>query len=642
MLRSGAVPTTIVMHLLSFALGSLPLLSSAVFNPGLGVDGRQQPLLLADDRDLNSILNERVEAAIYAILEDFNSPGGVGIAVVHKSKEAGSGWTVEANGYGVAKMDGTRVTSDTLFGIGSNSKLFDIIATGLLISNETLSPRISWDTKIASIVPEWALMDPVASSESTIVDVMSHRTGLPRHDFLQPSDTVPGIIRRLRYLKPSTGFRELAQYNNFMYTLLSYLPRLLVGIPFETYVNEYILEPLGMHSTTYYSKSAAESGHLADGIGRDGVNQTEDPFGVGQARAYPFWAPNEGTPGHVLSGPGGVISNAKDMAIWLQTLLEEGQHPTNNNTVIPSEVIRWVASGVTVYIPVAQFPELSPIVYGGGQRRGTYRGFEFIQARHGGSVLGFKSQVTRIPNQNLGVAVLSNDEAFRDQIVEAIKNRIIDEVLNLQPIDWSARYKSQIIANLNARPVPTRPENPTLPSVPFSALAGTYRDSGYGTVELCLVSPANLISSPTASCRRLVDEVPTRLPGVVDPDIPTFVAKWKGFGVTHVSLTHFEHNLFNVSGWLSVPTRNSSEKPYWVQPDIHSDSHTSFLAEFSFASEGRGTGRKSGIGLRGLWGASEADVVERPWGESVEERSEAWFEKIESGRAEAGSTGFVP
>jgi hypothetical protein len=72
----------------------------------------------------------------------------------------------------------------------------------------------------------------------------------------------------------------------------------------------------------------------------------------------------------VISGAGGLISNAKDMvrgsflctsflllnlhqAIWLQTLLSEGRNPVDGETVIQDEVIRQVASGVTVAIPVA-------------------------------------------------------------------------------------------------------------------------------------------------------------------------------------------------------------------------------------------------------------------------------------------------
>ncbi|KAJ7038058.1 beta-lactamase/transpeptidase-like protein [Mycena alexandri] len=566
----------------------------------------QQPLSSGNSRA--EILTPKLEAAIDAILKEFNSPAGVGVAVVQKSSTSGE-WTVETAGYGVAKIDGTKVTSDTLFGIGSNSKLFNIVATGLLISNESLAPRISWNTKIASVLPDWGLLDPVASSESTILDVMSHRTGLPRHDFLS-HENVQEVIRGLRYLKPSTGFRELYQYNNHMYTLLSALPEVLVGIPFETYVNDFILEPLGMTSTTYYSKLAKESGHFADGLGRDGVNRTQDAFGVGRVRPLPYWAPNDGVPGNANSGDGGVISNAKEMAIWLQALLGEGQHPTENKTVIPAEVIRRVSSGVVVSVPVAQFPEGSPKVYGGGQSRGTYRGFEYIE--HGGAVWGFKSMITRIPDQNLGVAVLSNDDPFGGQIAEAVKFRILDEALSLEAVNWTERLKSQVISSIKNSIPTSRPTNPS-PSFPISELAGLYRHPGYGTLELCDVSA---ITPPSESCRQLLNEIPTTLPDVFDSLIPTLVATWRGFDVTHISFAHFEHNMFNTTGLYSVPTRNSSDKPFWV----NTISDPGFVAEF--ASE-----EKFGFGVRGFWGAG-ADV-ESPSGASVKDRAEAWFEKFD-------------
>ncbi|KAF7366888.1 Beta-lactamase class penicillin binding protein [Mycena sanguinolenta] len=583
-----------------FLLQTLVLQSVVLICAAPWPNAEQQHFSAGDDSpDRSNLLNARMDAAINAILKDFNTPGGVSVAVVQKSQN--SGWAVETKGYGFAKVDGTRVTEDTMFGIGSNSKLFDILATGLLISNKTLSPRISWDTKLASVMPEWKLMDPVASAETTILDAMSHRTGLPRHDFMPPTDTVSDTIRRLRYLKPSTGFREQWQYNNHMYTVLSYFPPLLTGVPFETYVTDNILEPLGMSSTTYFSKPAADSGHLADGMGRDGVNQTEDLFGMGQVRAYPFWAPNEGKPGDVISGAGGLISSARDMAIWLQTLLAEGRNPVDNKPVIPDDIIRRVSSGATVSIPAAEFLELSPVVYGGGQMRGTYRGFgkhlidflvDLAQINpHGGSVLGFKSQITRIPSQNFGVSVLSNDEPFGFQRLTGVEG-------------------------FEERPKTTpRSPNPTLPSVPFSVLAGAYRDMAYGTLDLCLVSPQNPPVSPSALCRQLIEEIPTALPGILDPLVPTLLARWNGFGVTHVSLAHFERNLFNVTGVFSIPTGNSSDKPYWVQSDTNPD----LTAEFSFDG-------KAGVGVRGFWGAGAG--VQSPRGDSAQERAEVWFEKI--------------
>ncbi|KAJ7712580.1 hypothetical protein B0H16DRAFT_1260073, partial [Mycena metata] len=85
--------------------------------------------------------------------------------------------------------------------------------------------------------------------------------------------------------------------------------------------------------------------------------------------------------------------------------------------------------------------------------------------------------------------------------------------------------------------------NPS-PSFPISELAGIYRHPGYGTIELCNVSA---IKPPSESCRHLLSDIPATLPDVLDPLVPTLVAKWRGVEVTHISLAHFEHNVYNAT-----------------------------------------------------------------------------------------------
>jgi hypothetical protein len=173
--------------------------------------------------------------------------------------------------------------------------------------------------------------------------------------------------------------------------------------------------------------------------------------------------------------------------------------------------------------------------------------------------------------------------------------------------------------NSNDRPIPTsRSPSPTLPSIPFSALAGTYRDPGYGVLDLCFVSPESLVTSASESCRQLIDEIPTTLPAVLGPRIPPLLARWNRFEVTHAAFAHFEQNLFSVTAVLSVvrfqllflckhlmgshqSTGNSSDKPYWVQ--IETD--PSFdSAEFSFED-------KVGVGFQGLGVPDEGLAVPR-------------------------------
>ncbi|KAJ7575124.1 beta-lactamase/transpeptidase-like protein [Mycena floridula] len=295
-----------------------------------------------------TILNTDIDKFIQDVLAEWNSPAGLSVAVAKKADDGT--WLTETKGYGVAKHDGSKVTGETMFAIGSNSKvLIRLLATGLLISNESLSPRISWDTKIASVIPEWQLMDPVATTESTIVDLMSHRTDMPNHEFMySKEDDILSMIKRFNYIKPSAGFPDTYQYGTIMYTVLSYLPQTLLSIPFERYVQSNIFDRLGMKSATYSFQVANATGKLADGWGREGVNNNEDVFGKGTPRILEHW--NQGpSEGNFIAGPCGVVMNGNDAATLLKALLMEGQNPASSNeTVIPAAVIDKAATGIAV------------------------------------------------------------------------------------------------------------------------------------------------------------------------------------------------------------------------------------------------------------------------------------------------------
>ncbi|KAF7374353.1 Beta-lactamase class penicillin binding protein [Mycena sanguinolenta] len=557
------------------------------------------------------ILNLEVDAAVNAILADWNTPGGVAIAVVRMNNSGG--WQVETKGYGTAKADGTKIGPDTLF---------DVLSTGLLISNESLNPQISWTTKIGSLIPDWELMDPVASSQSTITDLMSHRTGLPRHNVafkFSMLDEVPSMVKRLRYLKPSTGFRENAQYNNMMYTVLSYLPTALLPHkpPFARYVKEHILDPLGMNSSTYSFAIANATGNLAQGFARVGINVTENPVGPGTTRVLPYLTPGVTEDGNGFSGPGGVLSTAVDVIRWLQMLLLNGQHPITNATIIPAAVIQTVATGISVWDGNADTPELSPLVYGGGQVQSTYRGHVMIE--HGGDWVGFHSQITRFPNDNFGIAVLTNDDTFGYAIKEVVKFRVIDSVFGLDPVDWSTRYQA-VMAEVEVPPPATPAPGNTTQPLPTTALARIYRNLGYGAdIELCAVLNAGRSASPT--CKTLLQQLNSRLPDqFVGMDL---VWAWGkvGLGASYVGLKHFDGGVYNLTGWLALPTVDDVSTSLWAYT---AGLDPGLTAEFDINTQ---KGTVAGFGIRGgIWGAGT--VEPEPTGNSVEERSEVWYAAV--------------
>ncbi|KAJ6462271.1 beta-lactamase/transpeptidase-like protein [Mycena vitilis] len=548
----------------------------------------------------STILSPEIDTFINNILAEWNSPGGVSVAVVRMDGQGG--WLVETKGYGNATASGARVTPDTIFAIASNSKLFDILATGLLISNDTLNPQLSWNTKMASVIPDWKLVDPIASSESTITDLMSHRTGLPGSDFsyFTANDTIPALLQRLKYLKPSAGFREFYQYTNMMYAILSYLPTVLLPHKpsFTRYVTDNIIAPLGLNSTTYSFAEANATGRLADGF-------VVDTAGNWRARPYFLGETTQSEIGDTFSGPAGILTSATDAVRWLQMLLLKGLHPITNATIIPSPVIDTISTGNSIVFANAPSPELSPVVYGGGLFQGSYRGH--IGVEHNGEIPGYFAQITRFPDDGVGLAVMSNDELgpITNYI---IKYRLADQIFGLDPVDWDSRYREELAQAAAVKPTPP-PSNASLP-LPFSALAGTYRNLGYGP-DILLCAP----SAPSSSCETLVEEINSTFPAeLATADL---IWDWDRLPATYVSLQHFDGALFNVSGWVTLPTGDGSGPSWAMDAGLAGN-----VAEFDVQ-----TGKVTGFGMRG--GISQpGPQVPQPQGPTVEERAEIWFDAV--------------
>ncbi|PFH48917.1 hypothetical protein AMATHDRAFT_148822 [Amanita thiersii Skay4041] len=311
------------------------------------------------DSNPRKLISPNVDAYVNSMLAGWNS-SGLAVAVVRRDDTAPGGWHREFASYGIAKDDGTPVTPDTLFSIGSDSKLFLALSLGLLISNETLSKergsQLDWTTKAREILPGWGLMDEVASRETVIQDMLSHRTGLPRHDAslgVLPGGTLE-MISTLKSLRPSAEFRETYQYNNLMYESLAVLPSLLLNQSYESYIAEHIFNPLDMSSSTYSVKVAESSGQFAHGFQWTMRDLTKGIKGSLTA-TVPYYARDESE--KAFPGCGGVISSARDLSIWVSMLLNKGRHPETDRTVIPEDVVEHIATGVTVPDGRALYPE---------------------------------------------------------------------------------------------------------------------------------------------------------------------------------------------------------------------------------------------------------------------------------------------
>ncbi|KAJ7209185.1 beta-lactamase/transpeptidase-like protein [Mycena pura] len=569
------------------------------------------------------LITPEIDAFLSTELTRWNL-AGLAVAVVRQDTSTPGAWDIEFGSYGTAQEDGSPVTPDTLFAVASNSKLFLSMSVGLLIKNDSLAAArgepLRWDTKIKTVLPEWGLMDESMQNGVTIQDMLSHRTGMPRHDYSGSprKGGVAEMISTMRYLRPSAEHREQYQYNNLMYETLSHLPPTLLKQTFESYIGEHIFSPLGMASSTYSVADAEAGGQLAHGFQWTMQDYLFGLNGTRTATVPYFQRPGEEK---IWAGAGGVLTSARDLSTWVAMLLNKGRHPFTNETVIPEDVVEHTALGVSVATGKARFPELSPTVYGCGQDRYSYRGHEVVE--HGGSNPGFKTTVARLPNDNLGVIVLTNDENG-GKILPSVQWRIVDHVLGLEPIDWAQRYDDLFHEAVRKnQDVTPRPSPPVLPSVPFSAMEGTFTHGAYGSIQPCLVQ-----SRPSPACTAVLDAPVVRrilgAPSSSADTVPTFIVPFVRTFSTHMRLAHFSGHTFNASLiWSNSDVRRAEG---YAEKDEDGDVLVGLDDRYVVEWVGNGNGTGDGWAFTGNFWGKEGDV--RKLEGEGKDAAEVWFGRV--------------
>ncbi len=399
-------------------------------------------------------LGDFVEAA----RKDWKVPG-LAVAVVKDDA------VVFAEGYGLrdVKQD-LPVTKDTLFAIGSSSKAFTAMTLALLVEDG----KLSWDTPVRSYLPSFKLKDEVAREHITPRDLVSHRSGLPRHDFLwyNSPQSRKEMVSGLEHLESSADFRAKWQYQNLMFMTAGYLAGEVAGTSWEDVVRRRIFEPLGMKRSNFsVEDSKRADDHALPYQEKDKLVQ-EIPFRNISA-----------------VGPAGSInSSIAEMAQWLRLQIGKGKvGPTR--LLSASGIAEMQSPQVVVPAGAATDPEITGLSYGLGWFVETYRGR--TRVHHGGAIDGFRCQVAFVPDAGVGVVVLGNLNGT--QLTEVVANTVIDRLLGLPALGWSARWlerrnaartaadKAKAKADVDRKPG-------TRPAHLLDDYAAEYEHPAYGTV----------------------------------------------------------------------------------------------------------------------------------------------------------------
>jgi CubicO group peptidase (beta-lactamase class C family) len=407
------------------------------------------------------------DAYMDQVLKDWNAPG-IGIGIVQGDK------LVFAKGYGFRDY-GKKLpyTTTTTQPIASNSKLFTAVAVGLLVEEG----KLRWDEPIKQFVLSIRFYNDDLDRSVTIRDMLSHRTGVTRHDSIwyKSSFTRRELWDRLRYLEPTAPIRTKFLYNNLMFTAAGQVIEELSGKTWEQFVQSRIFDPLGMSRSTLTIEDNIKGPEPAVPYSerRDSTELYRQPYYTAEVAIAPA---------------GAINSNIEDLSHWVIALLNKGK--LDGKQVIPEAVLRETMAP-SLGLPNSTLEsrgwgENLNAYYGMGRTISSYRGH--LLALHGGDLPGFHSQISIMPNDNLGVIVLVIGDHVAP-MYNGLTYSIYERLLGLSPTPWSERLNQIRLKNkaagTKARAVAGVGRVPdTKPSHPLDDYVGEFVHPAYGVVTV--------------------------------------------------------------------------------------------------------------------------------------------------------------
>jgi CubicO group peptidase (beta-lactamase class C family) len=444
-----------------------------------------------------------LDAYVANSMKVFDVPG-MGVAIVKDGK------IVMGKGYGVRKLgDPTLVDAFTMFAIGSNTKAFTTAALATLVDQG----KLSWDDHVYERLPGFIMYDPYVSHEMTIRDLLTHRSGmgLGEGDLLfwpHSTYTRDEIIFKLRFMKPQSSFRSRYAYDNLLYMAAGQIIPAVTGTSWDDYIGQHIFEPLGMKHSNVTSTQFKPSDDYASPHSRvDGKLQVipqEDLDNVGPA--------------------GAIKSCAADMAKWVQLQLNRGKFSDREGRLFSEQRSREMWSPQTI-LPTGDPP--APLAglktnfadYALGWSVREYHGRKLVG--HTGGVGGFVSRVMVVPEENLGVVILTNAE--EGGAFDAILYHVLDHYLQLPGTDWIGAFKAlkdqeEEDATETMKKAGVARAADSKPSLALEKYAGTYNDAWYGPISVRFENGGLVIS---------FDHTPGMVGDLQHWQYDTFKAHWR-------------------------------------------------------------------------------------------------------------------
>ncbi len=424
---------------------------------------------------------DSISTQVSRALATFDVPGA-SVAVVKDDVLA------FAAGFGTKALGGApRVDEHSLFAAGSISKSVTATCLAILVGEG----KLGWDDRVTDYLPGFQLFDPAATRLLTVRDLLIHRSGL--------RDVSGGTIwygadydraevtRRLRFLRPVSGFRERYAYQNVMYLVAGELIPALTGKTWDAFARERLFGPLGMRD----SNTSMPELRASDNVAMPHARIDDVP------RAVPYRD-------HDNVGPAASLNtSAIDLAQYLRLYLGGGA--IAGQTLVAPAAFAELTRAQTV-VPIDPYPpELSALTpgfqaYALGWSLRDYRGRKVVV--HTGGVDGMRAIAAMVPDERLGVVVLANQE---EPITTALCYGILDAFFDGPQVDWIGAYhirRTTLRVQQRAARVAVDAARVrgTAPSLPVEGYAGRYRDAAAGDANVALEGGRLVLRFQHAPC----------------------------------------------------------------------------------------------------------------------------------------------
>lgn len=360
-------------------------------------------------------------------------------------------------GFGTRGLNDSKpVDEETIFQIGSLSKAF----TSALAAISVDKGLLKWEDKVFSRLPSFLLFDPWVSREFEIYDLFAQRSGLP--PYAGDSQAFLGfneqeMIDHLRFIEPQSSFRSKFAYQNIFFVVGSEILTRIYNLSFKDLLKREIFDPLEMAGTTATLEDYLKAPNKAEWLIRKKGGETVP---LGMDFPYRDW-------NYVLGAAGGINSNIKDMVKWITLQTNLGRY--KGKQLISADNMKLMHRPAVYMGDVFDHPSY----YAEGWVHISYSPYPIIF--HNGATLGVYNAAAIMPEEKLGIVVLSN--VRETQLSHALILQFFDLYFGKENQDWSGK----ILKVVKAAPESAKKNPlPGQPALPLELYAGSYTSPIYG------------------------------------------------------------------------------------------------------------------------------------------------------------------